>query len=53
MKKLVAAGMEINDVPADTITEFRKVAHSVYPEAVKDFGPMGKEVVDMLVFFNK
>jgi TRAP-type C4-dicarboxylate transport system substrate-binding protein len=36
MKKLVAAGMEINDVPADTITEFRKVAHSVYPEAVKD-----------------
>lgn len=53
MKKLVSAGMEINDVPADTITEFRKVAHSVYPEAVKDFGPMGKEVVDMLVFFNK
>ena len=53
MKKLIDGGLKINDVPQETIAEFRKVAQSVYPHVVKSFGPNGKELVDMVVFFNK
>lgn len=53
MKKLVAAGMKINVVPADTIEVFRKAARKVYPEAIEGFGPEGKKLVDMMVKFNK
>ncbi len=53
MKKLVAAGMKINEVPPATIAEFRKIAQGIYPQVVKSFGPMGKEIVDLVVFFNK
>ncbi len=53
MQKLTDAGLKINEVPQATIAEFRQVAQSVYPDVVKSFGPKGKELVDMVVFFNK
>ncbi len=53
MKKLVDAGMKINEVPPETIAEFRKIAQGIYPQVVKGFGPMGKELVDLVVFFNR
>jgi tripartite ATP-independent transporter DctP family solute receptor len=53
MKKLTDDGLKINDVPSATKAEFRKIAQSVYPAAVKGFGPKGKEMVDVVVFFNK
>ena len=53
MQKLVDAGLKINEVPASTVGEFRKIAQTIYPDAVKDFGPGSKEVVDIVVFFNK
>ena len=53
MSKLRKEGMEINEVPAATKAEFRKIAHGVSPAVVKGFGPKGKEVVDTVVFFNK
>jgi len=45
--------LKINEVPAETKAEFRKIAQSVYPDVVKGFGPKGKELVDVVVFFNK
>lgn len=53
MQKLKDAGMKINEVPEETIAEFRKTALSVYPDVVEGFGPKGKELVDIVVFFNK
>jgi tripartite ATP-independent transporter DctP family solute receptor len=53
MQKLVDAGLKINEVPGGTVAEFRKTAQTVYPAAVKGFGPGSKEIVDIVVFFNK
>jgi len=53
MQKLRDAGMKINDVPETTKTDFRKVAQGVYPDAVKGFGPNGKEITDTVIFFNE
>ena len=53
IKKLKAEDFKINDVPAETIAAFREKAHGVYPEAVKDFGPMGEAVVNTVIWFNK
>ncbi len=53
MAKLETDGMKINDVSDSTKAEFRKIAQGVYPAAVEDFGPEGKEIVDTVVFFNK
>lgn len=53
MQKLRDYGMKINEVPGETIAEFRKIAQKVYPEVVESFGPKGKELVDIVVFFNK
>jgi len=53
MEKLTDAGLKINEVPAETKAEFRKIAQSVYPDVVKGFGPKGKELVDVVVFFNR
>jgi tripartite ATP-independent transporter DctP family solute receptor len=52
MNKLRTDGMKINDVPDASKAEFRQIAQTVYPSAVKGFGPEGKEVVDAVVFFN-
>lgn len=53
MNKLRAEGLKINDVSEETKNEMRKIAQGVYPEAVKGFGPNGKEIVDAVIFFNK
>jgi tripartite ATP-independent transporter DctP family solute receptor len=53
MKKLVAEGLKINEVPKETIEVFRKAAQKVYPEAIEGFGPDGKKLVDQMVTFNK
>jgi tripartite ATP-independent transporter DctP family solute receptor len=50
--KLTAGGLKINEVPDSTKAEFRKIALSVYPAAVKGFGPKGKQITDIVVFFN-
>lgn len=53
VQKLLDAGLKINEVPGETIVAFRKTAQTVYPDAVKGFGPGAKEVVATVVFFNK
>jgi tripartite ATP-independent transporter DctP family solute receptor len=53
LKKIAAAGMQVNAVPDATIAEFRKVAQKIYSEAVPDLGPKGKELVDLAVSLNK
>ena len=53
MKKLLDAGLKINEVPKETIAEFRKVAQSVYPATLKTLGPGAKEVVETVAWFNQ
>lgn len=54
MGKLREAGMEINEVPAATIEYFRKVAQEqIYPQAAKDLGPLGQELIRLFVWANK
>ena len=53
MKKLVDAGLKVNEVPKETIAEFRKVAQSVYPDTLKTLGPGAKEVVEVVAWFNQ
>ncbi len=53
MEKLKDEGLKINEVPAETIAFFREKAQGVYPEAVKDFGPKGEDLVNLMVWFNK
>jgi tripartite ATP-independent transporter DctP family solute receptor len=53
LKKLEAAGMKVNTVSEDKITELRKVAHGLYGQALADLGPKGKELVDVGIALNK
>jgi len=53
MGKLKAAGLKINEVPDATKAAFRQAAQKVYPDAIKGFGPDGKQLVDLMIFFNK
>jgi tripartite ATP-independent transporter DctP family solute receptor len=53
LRKIAAAGMQVNAVPEATLAEFRKVAQRIYSEAVPDLGPRGKELVDIGVALNK
>ncbi len=53
LSKLKEAGMEINTIPEAGMGEFREIALQVYPDAVKGFGKMGKELTDMFVWANK
>ena len=53
MGKLKEAGMKINTIPEAQLAEFRKIALQVYPDAVKGFGRMGKEITDLFVWVNK
>ncbi len=50
---LETAGMKVNSLPAAELERFRKIAHQVYPEAIKDFGRNGKELTDMFIEANK
>jgi len=53
LKKIAAAGMQVNDVPEATLAEFRKVAQKIYAEAAADLGAKGKELIDLGVALNK
>jgi TRAP-type transport system periplasmic protein len=53
LKKITAAGMQVNPVPDATLAEFRKVAQKIYSEAIPDLGPKGKELIDLGLALNK
>jgi tripartite ATP-independent transporter DctP family solute receptor len=53
LKKIAAAGMQVNQVPDTTTAEFRKVAQKIYSEAVPDLGPKGKELVELGLSLNR
>jgi TRAP-type C4-dicarboxylate transport system substrate-binding protein len=53
LKKIAAAGMQVNPVPDATLGEFRKVAHKIYGEALPDLGAKGKELVDLGLALNR
>jgi TRAP-type transport system periplasmic protein len=53
LRKLEAAGMQVNTVPEPTIAELRRVAHGLYGQAVADLGPKGKQLVDIGTALNK
>jgi tripartite ATP-independent transporter DctP family solute receptor len=53
LKKLSAAGMQVNAVPHPTIAAFVQVARKIYAEAIPDLGPKGKELVDLGVSLNR
>ena len=53
LKKIAAAGMQVNPVPETTIAEFRKVAQRIYSETLPDLGPKGKEFVELGLALNK
>ncbi len=53
LKKIAAAGMQVNPVPDATLAELRKVAEKIYSEAIPDLGPKGKELVELGIALNK
>jgi len=53
LKKIAAAGMQVNTVPDATLADLRKVAQKIYSEAVPDLGPRGKELVEIGIALNK
>lgn len=53
LKELEKAGMKINTIPEGELEKFRKIAQQVYPDAVKDFGKDGKELIDKFIAANK
>ena len=53
LKKLEAAGMQVNAVPEPAIADLRKVAHGLYGQAIGDLGPKGKDLVDLGTALNK
>ncbi|MGE0719934.1 MAG: TRAP transporter substrate-binding protein [Alphaproteobacteria bacterium] len=53
MAQLRQTSMAVNDVPAATQAELRKLAASIYPKAVDELGPGGKEFIETLVKLNQ
>lgn len=53
LKELAQAGMKINTLSPQNLAQFRKIALSIYPAATKSLGKNGKELINLLVFFNK
>jgi len=53
LKELEKAGMKINTIPEAEMEKFRKIALQVYPDAVKEFGKMGRELTDLFVAANR
>ncbi len=47
------AGMKVNTLPEEELAKFRKIAHDLYPEAVKDCGKDGKELLEKFVKANQ
>lgn len=53
LKKIAAAGMQVNPVPDTTLADLRRIAHKIYGDAIPDLGPKGKELVELAVALNK
>ena len=53
LKKIAAAGMQVNPVPEATLAELRKVAQKIYGESMPDLGAKGKDLVDLGLALNK
>lgn len=53
LKEMEKAGMKVNTVPEVELQKFRKIAHELYPEAIKDFGKDGKSLTDMFIKANQ
>lgn len=53
LMKLLAAEMEINEVPSETIAEFRRIARGIYEPAIADLGEGGKEIVELIIAANQ
>lgn len=53
LEELKKAGMQINTLSEEELAKFRKIAHELYAEAVKDFGKDGKELTEMFVKANE
>lgn len=53
LKQLETAGMKVNSVSEAELDKFRKIAREVYPEAIKGFGPDGKQLTDMFIAANR
>jgi tripartite ATP-independent transporter DctP family solute receptor len=53
LRKIAAAGMQVNAVPEGTLNEFRAVARRIHTEALPDLGPKGKELVDLGAALNR
>ena len=51
--KLKEVGMKVNTLTPQSLAEFRKVGLQIYPDAAKDCGKMGKELVDLFVWANR
>jgi tripartite ATP-independent transporter DctP family solute receptor len=50
---LEKAGMKINTLTETKLAEFRSIAQKQYPEAIKGFGKMGKELTDLMIWAMK
>lgn len=53
LEQLETAGMKVNSVSEAELEKFREIARQVYPEAIKDFGPDGKQLTDMFIAANR
>ncbi len=53
LMKLLSTSMTINDVPPETLAEFRRIAREIYDAAIADLGPGGKDIVDVIVAANQ
>ncbi|MFN0263164.1 TRAP transporter substrate-binding protein [Tepidamorphus sp. 3E244] len=51
--ELLRKEMEVNEVPDETIEQFRTVAKGIYDEAIADLGEGGQELIDALNEANK
>ena len=45
--------MEVNEVPAETLDNFRAVAKGIYPDAIKELGEGGDEIVAAMIAANE
>jgi len=50
---LLRQEMEVNEVPEETIEQFRIIAKGIYDEAIADLGEGGQELIDALNEANK
>lgn len=51
--ELLRGEMEVNDVPAETLDNFRAVAKGIYADAIKELGDGGEEIVAAMIAANE